>query len=104
MNVIGAMTVAATSVDGFDLVQRHSMTVVTADIDMSTLKRDIGLCVVIESPNVPGNGVVACGALFLEVAAMGVVITVTGYAATLFTCECLRSVASLALLITVYAE
>ena len=50
VDVVGAMTVAATPIDRFDLVQRHAVTVVTADLNMGSVDAEIGLQVVIESP------------------------------------------------------
>ena len=41
--VVGAMTIAATSTDGFDLCKGHTMTVVTTDLDVSAIQREVGL-------------------------------------------------------------
>jgi hypothetical protein len=104
MYIIVAMAVSATAVDGFDLVQRHSVAVVTSDIDVSTLERKLGLCVVIESPNVPGNGIVAGLATILKIAVMRIIITVARYTGKVFFRERLSGVAIFALVLIVDAE
>jgi len=87
MDIVRAMTVAAATVYSFDPVQRHAVTVVTTDIDMRTVEREVGLQVMIESPNVPGDRVVAGVAAILEIALMLVIVAVTGYAADIFVLE-----------------
>lgn len=84
MDVVRAMTVAAVPVDALDLVQGYSMAVVAGDLDMSAVQREVGLLVVIEGPDVPGNGVVAAVAAIPEISSMRIVVTVARHAANVF--------------------
>ncbi len=103
MHIISTVAVATTPVDAFDFVQRHSVAVVTGDIDMGAVKRELGLQVVIECPHFPTNGVVAGVAMILEISLVRVIFTVAGNAATLFTCERLGGMTAVAFLLFVHA-
>lgn len=102
MYVVGTMAVPATSVDGLHLVQRYSVAVVASDIDVSAIKWELRLCIVIEGPNVPGYRVVAGTAAIQEIAVMWVIITMARSAPTLFTGECLRCMTTVAFLFFVH--
>jgi hypothetical protein len=101
--VVRAMAVTATTVDGFDFVQRDSVAVVTVDVDVCARKRKLGLFVVIKSPDVPCDGVVAGIATILEISVMRVIITMTGDAVALFVGKGLRGMAIDAFLLIVHA-
>ena len=72
MNVIRSVASTATSVDGFDFFQRTAMTFVTADHQMGTRERELGLQVMIESHFVPGDRVMTFAADLTKITAMRV--------------------------------
>ncbi len=72
------------------------MTVITGDVNVSAVKREVGLYVVIENPQVPGDWVVAGIALSGEIATVRVVVFVAVGADAVDVCERLGLVAVLA--------
>jgi len=78
MNIIGAMAAAAASIDRFDPVERGSVARIAGNFGVSAFKRKIGLYVVIERPDVPGDRVMAGVAAVIEIAPMRVVFAMTG--------------------------
>ena len=78
VDVVGAMTVAATTVNGFDFCQGHAMTVVTTHLDMRAVEREVSLQVVIKSPDVPGNRVMAAVTSVFKIAFVRVVVLMAG--------------------------
>ena len=98
------MAIPTTTVDGGNLVQSDSVAIVTDDAGVSALEREFGLYGVIESPDVPGDRVVAGVAAFLEISVMSVIFTMTGNAATLFTGDYLRCMTTVAFLLFVHAK
>lgn len=50
MNIVGTMAVTTTAFDGPDFIQRHAVTVVTANVDVGTVKGEVGLQIMIEGP------------------------------------------------------
>ena len=78
MNVVGAMTIAATSVDGFDFCKRHTVTVVAGNRIVGTVKRKVRLQTMVEGPQIPGNRVVAATTLICKVTFVRVVIAMAG--------------------------
>ena len=59
MDVVGPVTVAATAVESRDLVEGCSMAVIAADVYVGTVQRKVGLQIVIEGPDIPGDRSVA---------------------------------------------
>lgn len=82
--VVGAMTVTATSVDGFDFCKRHTVTVVATDLDVSAVQREVGLQVVIKGPDFPRDGVMAGITAVTHIAFVRVIVAVTGNAVDSF--------------------
>ena len=80
------------------------MTVVTGNADMSAVKFEIGLYVVIENPQVPGDWIVASVALSGEIATVRVVVYVAVGADAVDVFERLGLVAVLAFVLAVYTE
>jgi hypothetical protein len=78
MNIIGTMAAAAASIDRFDSVERRSVARIAGNFGVSAFKRKIGLYVVIECPDVPGDRVMAGVAAVIEIASMRVVFAMTG--------------------------
>lgn len=103
VNVVRAMTVAATAIDGFHLDQRHAVTVVARDLDMGTIEREVCLQVVIEGPDVPGDRVVTGIAAIREIAFMRVVVAVAGNTVNRFVGVSLGRVAAVTFLLFVDA-
>jgi len=64
--VIGAMTGAAAVPCSLHRCQRTAMTVIAGNIDVRAVYLEIGLSVVIEQPQVPGNRVVTGLTVFFE--------------------------------------
>ena len=103
MDVIGAMTVATTTIDSLDLCQRHSVAFVTANVDMCAVQGEICLPVVIEGPDIPRNRVMAVFAAILEIAFMLVVVAMAGHAANVFIRKCLGGMTTVTFLLFVNA-
>jgi len=80
------------------------MTVITGDVNVSAVKLEIGLYVVIENPQVPGDRTVAGIALSGEIPAVRVVVFVAVGANAVDVFERLGLVAVLAFVLTVYAQ
>jgi hypothetical protein len=75
VDIIRDMAVAAPAVAGFDPVERHAVTIVTTNFDVSTLQGEISVQIVIEGPDVPRNRVMAGFATIFEISFVCVVIT-----------------------------
>lgn len=72
--VVGAMATSATAIDRRYFIQWDSVTVLAQNAHMSALEREFGLQVMIESPDIPVNRVVARIATIMKIAAMRVVV------------------------------
>jgi len=104
MDIIGAMAVATATTDRHHFVQRASVAFCTDDTDMRACKRKARLYVMVECPNVPGNGVVTGIAAIMEIAVMWVFLTVAGSTVTFLVAEGLCLMAILALILVVHAK
>ena len=104
VHVISTMAIPTIAVDRRDFVQGDSVAIVAGNADVSPLERELGLCGVIESPDVPGDRVVAGVAAILEISAVRVVFTMTGNAAALFAGEYRRCMTTVAILLFVHAK
>jgi hypothetical protein len=80
VDVVGAMTIAATSIDGFDFCKGHTMTVVAADLDVSAIQREVGLQVVIKGPDFPRDGAMTGITAVTHIAFVRVIVSVAGNA------------------------
>lgn len=101
--IVGPVTIATVPIDVFHLVEWAAMAVVAGDGDMSALEQKVGLLVVIERPYIPADRVVAGVAAVKEVAAMRVVLSVTGSATAFCIGESLGGVAILTFILFVHA-
>lgn len=80
VNVVCAVTVNATAPDFLHPLQRASVTVSTADINVSAIQEEFRLYVVIEQPQIPGDRVMAGVAIVFEATVVIVVFQMTGNA------------------------
>ena len=101
--VIGAVAVAAISVESCHPGQRHTVAVVAGNVDVSTLERKIGLYIVVEGPDVPGDGGMAGVAAILEMALVRVVVEMAGNAVRRFVRIRLCGMTGIAFLFPVHA-
>lgn len=104
VHIVRAMAIPAATADVFHLFQRHAVTVITAHTDMRADEREGGLHTMIESPQVPGDRVMAGIAAVLEVASVLVIVAVARNAADIFVLKSLADVTALAFLLFVPAE
>ena len=104
MDIIGTMAVATASTDRHHLIQRASVAFRTDDTDMRASKWKARLYVMVERPNVPGNGVVTGIAALMEIAIVRVLLTVAGSTVTFLVAECLCLMAVLTLILIVHAK
>jgi hypothetical protein len=75
--IVGAMTATAAVACLLHRRQRTAMTVITGDINMSTVDHEVRLRVVIKQPQVPGDRVMAGLAVVLKLAGMRIVLEMT---------------------------
>jgi len=80
MNVMRAVARTATSIDGFDSLQRTPVAIIAVDRNVGTRQRKFRLQVVIESNLVPANGVMALTTCPIKVTAMRIFFFVAGNA------------------------
>lgn len=104
MYVMRAVTGAAAAVDGFDSFQWTAVTIITGHSDVSSGNWKIRLQVMIESPLVPANRVVAFSAGLIKIATMRVFFFVTGNTIRLSVSKGLVCMAFSALLFAVHSE
>ena len=83
VQIVGAMAGSAVSVDRFHFLQGASVAVIASNINMCALEQEFSLKVMVKSPDVPCDRVVAVLAAVLEIPAMWVFFEMTGNTLTL---------------------
>ena len=104
VNVVCAMTITATAVDRLYPGQGRSMAIVAANFGVCATKRKVGLQVVIERPEFPGNGVMTGVTAIAHVALVRVVVTVARDAVDRLVGIGVAGVAAVAFLLLVFAK
>jgi len=104
MYVIGAVAAAAGSVDGFYLVQRHAMAIVTGDVCVRTVEYKFRLGIVIKGPDFPGDRVVAGVARVIEMTVVRVIFRMARGAIGFYVSKDLGFVATVANRLLVRAQ
>ena len=97
MDIASPMATNATTIDTLHSCKPASVTVIAGDDGVRALEDKFRLYVVIESPDIPGNRVMARATAVFEVPIMRVDFQVTGNAFGFSIGEYLRSVAVVAL-------
>ena len=103
VGIVCPMAVSATATDGCHVFERAAMTGVACNIDMCAVERKVGLQIVIESPDVPADRVVAGLAAVLEVATMRIVLLMAGDAVTISVREFLAAMTCVAFVLEMHA-
>jgi hypothetical protein len=80
------------------------VTVATRHVNVRALEGETGLQIVVESPPVPGDRIVAGATLIVEIAAMRIFVLMAGHTLRVRTAKCLRLMAVFALCFTVLAK
>ena len=101
--VVGTMTIAATSIEGFDFYKRHTVTVVAPDLDVSAMQLEVGLQVVIKGPDFPRDGGMTGITAVTHIAFVRVIVAVAGNAVDRFIRIRLTCVATITFLFLVVA-
>ena len=104
MDIVSSVAVSTTTADRHHFVERTAVALFAQNIDMRTIERKARLHVMVESPDIPGDRVVAGIAALMEIAVVRVVFTMAGDTVAFFVAECLRRVTVFALILVVQAE
>jgi hypothetical protein len=104
MNIIRPVTAKTTTIDTLHFWQSTAVAVVASDARMSALENEIRLHIVIESPDIPCDRVVAAAAFSIEVITMRIVLLVTGNTIRVGIRKNLGSVAVIAFRFTMWAK
>ena len=104
VHVVGTMTITAAAVDTLHPGQSRSMAIVTTNFGVRAIKRKVGLQVVIECPEFPGNGVMTGITAIAHIALVRVVVTVARDTVDRFVGIGLAVVTAVAFLLLVFAQ
>ena len=104
VDIVRAMAVTTTTVDGLHFAERASMTVIAGDIDMRTAQFEFSLNIVVKDPKIPGDRIVASVTAPGEVFTMRIVVFVASGTAFVHDSEYLGLVTILAFVLVVNAE